>query len=260
MTDAGQGDGAQSPLRVEMVGSVCRLLLNRPESLNAVDGSLHRALAAVWDELDTEAVRAVVLTGAGRAFSAGGDLAHMTLLQDDPAARRQDMRQAARIVRGMTRFPAPIVAAVNGPAVGLGASLVALADLVLIAENAYVADPHVSVGLTAADGGISLWPWLVGLHRAKEYLLTGDRISAQTAVEIGLANRAVPAAQLAEQAMALAQRLAAQPRRAVETTKQGLNMHLADALDRILDAGLAAEEQCFDDHDHRRAVASLRDR
>lgn len=263
MSTALQPEAAALPeeapsLLVEARGAVRVVTLNRPAALNAIDVGLHVALGRVWDRLAADpGARAVVLTGAGRAFSAGGDLAHIQAMQADPDLRRAEMDLAATLVRRMLACPLPVVAAVNGPAVGLGATLTVLSDLVLIADDAYLADPHVPVGLTAADGGVSLWPAHLGLHRAKEYLLLGDRIPAAVAVELGLANRAVPGDELLDEALALAGRLAAQPAHAVRTTKESLNAHLAHAVGDLLDRALDAEFASFDDAEHRAAVARL---
>jgi len=172
-------------LDVTCDGPLRIVTLNRPEHLNATNHELHLALASVFPQLDADQdARAVVLTGAGRAFSAGGDFAYLEALAAGEALREQTLADARRIVTGMVRCRLPIVAAVNGPAVGLGCSLVALSDIVFIAESAHLADPHVMVGLVAADGGPVVWPLLTSLHLAKEYALTGERISARRAAEI----------------------------------------------------------------------------
>ncbi|GAA0615313.1 enoyl-CoA hydratase/isomerase family protein [Sporichthya brevicatena] len=243
-------------LLVEDRGNGIRLVvLNRPDAFNASNERLHDALIEVWSPLgaDPEA-RAVVLTGAGHAFSAGGDMHHLAACRTDVHMRRKEIENARRLVLAMVDFPLPIVAAVNGPAVGLGCSLAALSDIVLIAEGTYMADPHVSAGLTAADGGAPAWPLLMSLLRAKEYLLTGDRIPAAEAVAIGLANRTVPGADLLPEALALAGRLAAQPAHAVRTTKKALNMHLSRAMTGVLEYALAEEFASFDTDDHERIV------
>ncbi len=177
---------------VQADGALRIITLNRPDSLNAVNDALHAGLAQLWTRLseDREA-RAAVLTGAGRAFSAGGDFAYLEELRQDPDLRAKTIAHGREIVLGMARCRIPVVAAVNGPAVGLGCSLVALSDIVYITENAYLADPHVQVGLVAADGGPLTWPLQMSLLQAKEYALTGARISAQRAAEIGLANHVV---------------------------------------------------------------------
>jgi enoyl-CoA hydratase len=197
--------------------------------------------------------------GAGRAFCAGGDLEHIQRMQTDLELRQHDIKMAEALVREIHGFPLPLIAAVNGPAVGLGATLAALCDIVLIADTAYLADPHVSVGLTAADGGAAFWPFHMSMHKAKEYLFTGDRIPAATAVELGLANRVVPGEDLLKEALALAERLAKQPRHALVSTKQTLHLHLRQALDEILVPGLGQELISFDDEEHQRRVALLLD-
>jgi enoyl-CoA hydratase len=247
-------------LLVEARGPVRLLTLNRPEALNATNLALHDAITSVWDVLAADAeARAVVLTGAGRAFCAGGDLHHIRDMQADPELRRHDMEQAAVLVRAMLGCELPIVGAVNGAAVGLGATLAALCDVVLIAERGYLCDPHVSIGLTAGDGGAALWPLYVGLHRAKEFLLTGEKIPAALAVDLGLANRVVADDAVLADAVSLAERLAAQPRQAVASTKRTMHLHLADAIGDILDAALAEEFKTFDDDEHRAAVDRLLD-
>ena len=146
----------------------------------------------------------MVLTGRGRAFSAGGDFHVMTRVQRDEAFREQNIDEARRIITGMVRCPVPVIAAVNGPAVGLGCSLALLSDMVLMAEGAYLADPHVQVGLVAGDGGAMVLPLIVGLARAKELLFLGERVSGEEAVRLGLANRVVPRDKLLDEAMDLA--------------------------------------------------------
>src|ERR1700683_1798994 len=137
---------ADGPLRI--------ITLNRPDSLNSVNDDLHSGLARIWQRLsDDRTARAAVITGAGRAFSAGGDFAYLQELADDAALRAKTLADGREIVLGMARCRVPVVAAVNGPAVGLGCSLVALSDIVYIAEDAYLADPHVRVGLGAGGGG-----------------------------------------------------------------------------------------------------------
>ena len=233
-------------LQVEADGPVRVIRLNRPDHLNAADQVLHRALADLFPQLDADPdARVAVITGNGRAFSAGGDYAHLDELADDAALRRQTLVEGRQIVTGMVACRVPIVAAVNGPAVGLGCSHAALSDIVFMAESAHLADPHVLVGLVAADGGPVTWPLLTSLQLAKEYALTGDRIPARRAAEIGLANHVCPDGELMEQAMACARRIAALPQRAVEDTKRILNMHLERAVLATLDFALTAEDRSF---------------
>jgi enoyl-CoA hydratase len=242
-------------LLIEAKGPVRIVTLNRPEALNATNEPLHDALVAVWRFLaaDTGA-RAVVLTGAGRAFSAGGDMRHFIELWEDRKQRRKEIDDARHLVTEMTDFPLPVVAAVNGPAVGLGCNLAVCSDIVMIAETAYMADPHVGVGLTAADGGAPTWPLLMGMLRAKEYLLTSARIPAHQAVTLGLANRVVPDAELLTEALALADTLAAQPPQAVQSTKRALNMHVKRAIAGVLEYALSEEFISFDTPEHQALV------
>lgn len=242
-------------LLIEARGAVRIVTLNRPEALNAANEQLHDAVVGVWRHIaaDPEA-RAVVLTGAGRAFSAGGDFNHLRAVRLDRDKRRSEIDGARALVTEMVDFPLPIVAAVNGPAVGLGCNLAVLSDVVLIAESTYMADPHVGVGLTAADGGAPTWPLLMGLLRAKEYLFTSERIPAQQAVALGLANRVVPDAELLEQAVTLATKFAAQPPQAIQSTKRVLNLHVKRAITGILEYALAEEFQSFDTPEHQAIV------
>lgn len=242
-------------LLIENRGAVRIVTLNRPDALNSANEALHNALLNVWRHLaDDPDARAVVLTGAGRAFSAGGDMEHFLELHADRDARRVEIDHAARLVREMVDFPLPVVAAVNGPAVGLGCNLAVLSDVVLIADSAYLADPHVSVGLTAADGGAPTWPLLMSLLKAKEYLFSGDRIPAEVAVGLGLANRVVAADALLDEAITLAERFAAQPPQAIRSTKRALNLHLSQAISGILEYALAEEFQSFDTPEHQAIV------
>jgi enoyl-CoA hydratase len=138
-----------------------------------------------------------------------------------------------------------VIAAVNGPAVGLGGSLAVSSDIVLMSDAAYLADTHVTIGLVAGDGGVVSWPFMTSLLKVKEYLFTGERIPAETAVQIGLANRVVPADQLMAEALLLAHKLEAQPPQALQETKRALNLHLQAAALRVLPYALAAESESF---------------
>jgi enoyl-CoA hydratase len=234
-------------IKVESDGGVRIVTLNRPEHLNAFSEEMHTEFNRLWSFIDRDdEARSVVLTGAGRAFSAGGNLADFEMYRVDFAARRRTMRTARRLVEEMLNVHVPVVAAVNGPAVGLGCTLSTLCDIVFISEDTYLADSHVAVALVAGDGGAVTWPSLTGLLKAKRYLLTGDRIPAAEAVAIGLANEAVPADTVLAEAIAFAQRLAALPPQAVQDTKAVLNQHLRQAAVTALGYGLAAESQSHD--------------
>jgi enoyl-CoA hydratase len=245
-------------LVVTAVGPVRLVELNRPEQLNAMSEELHTGLMSVWDEAAAEPeARVIVLTGRGRAFSAGGNLDTMTRVQRDSAFRERQVDEARGIITGLLRCPLPVIAAVNGPAVGLGCSLALLSDLVLIADDAYIADPHVQVGLVAGDGGAFVLPLLVGLTRAKELLFLGDRVSAEDAVRLGIANRAVPGDKLMDEAMDLARRLAALPVQALRETKRAVNRHLEQALDTVMEPALLAERDTMHSAEHIAAVERI---
>ncbi|KUI28862.1 enoyl-CoA hydratase [Mycobacterium sp. IS-1496] len=248
-------------LTVTADGAVRTVLINRPADLNCVNENLHWALANVWRQLaaDKEA-RVVILSGAGRAFCAGGDLTWITSFLDDPAARDESIREGAQIIEEMLRFPLPVIAAVNGPAVGLGCSVALLSDIMLIADTAHLSDPHVAVGLVAGDGGAAFWPLLTPIMRSREYLFTGDRIPAATAVELGFASRQVPAADLMTEARTLAGRLAAQPVEALQGTKRVVNMYLSQVMSGALQAGFAAEVATMRTEDHRNRLLAFRER
>jgi enoyl-CoA hydratase/carnithine racemase len=237
----------ESPvLTIDSDGPVRIVTLNRPDSLNAFSDELHEAIASVWQELSNDwDARAVILTGAGRAFSAGGDIPGFMKSVKDVRHRRAGFRQAGRLVTEMLRFHLPVIAAVNGPAVGLGVTVAVMSDLVVMSESAYMSDPHVAMGLVAGDGGIITWPAMMSILKAKEYLLTGERISAQEALRLGLANRVVPPGELMPQALALAHKLASLPAQAVQDTKRAINLHLQDAAARISPFALASEELSF---------------
>jgi enoyl-CoA hydratase len=239
---------ADGPLRI--------VTLNRPASLNAVNHALHKGLAQLWGRLSADReVRAAVITGSGRAFSAGGDFAYLEELRGNPELRAESIADGRDLVLGMARCRVPVVAAVNGPAVGLGCSLVALSDIVYLAENAYLADPHVQVGLVAGDGGPLTWPLHTSLLFAKEYALTGARIPAERAMAMGLANHVV--ADPMTEALACAKKIAELPRQAVESTKRLLNLHLERAVLATLDYATTAEERSFTTDDFEAIITRL---
>src|SRR5207244_12224354 len=153
----------------------------------------------------------------------------------------------------------PMIAAVNGPATGLGATLALFSDVIFAADNARIGDPHVRIGVVAGDGGAVIWPWLVGAARAKEFLLTGDLLTAAEAERIGLINRVVPADQLMATAMTFAQRLATGPTQAIRGTKVSVNKILRETVNLVLDTSLALEKYCLSTADHKDALQAFLD-
>ena len=246
---------------IEEDGPVRILTMNRPEALNAFDGELHHALPdALHAVSDDPKVRALVLTGAGRAFSAGGNIDDFTAFANDLELRRATLRLGRRLFEELINVHLPVVAAVNGPAVGLGCTIATACDAVIMSDQTFLADPHVTVALVAGDGGAVTWPLNIGLLRAKPYLLTGDRMPADVAVSLGLATRAVPPEQVLPEATAMAHRIAALPPQAVQDTKSVLNQHLRQAAVTVLGYGLAAESQSHDTPEYKAVPEKMRAR
>ncbi|HXJ37269.1 MAG TPA: enoyl-CoA hydratase/isomerase family protein [Candidatus Eisenbacteria bacterium] len=243
-------------VRVEADGPVRIVRLSRPEQLNAVNDELHSGLTRVFPLLSADPdARVAVITGEGRAFSAGGDFRLLDRMIGDRELRRRTIAEGRELVLNMIRCRVPVIAAVNGPAVGLGCSVIALSDVVYMAESAYLSDPHVPVGLVAADGGPLTWPLHTSLLLAKEYAFTGDRIGAARAKEIGLANHVCPDGEVLAAALTAARRIASLPQQAVEATKRVLNLHVERAVLATIDFALAAETESFDTDDLRGNVA-----
>jgi enoyl-CoA hydratase len=246
-------------IRLEREGPVITATLARPP-LNAIDAELHHELCELFAMLRRETeTRAVLLTGDGRMFSAGGDFAWFPELQE-PGRLAQLRREAKQLIWDLVDLELPLVVAINGPAVGLGATIALLGDVVYIADTAHIADPHVRVGIVAGDGGAAIWPLLVGPARAKEYLLTGDQVSAIEAERIGLVNHVVPADALHTAAMTMAQRLASGAPLALQFTKSAINQQVKAALQLSFDYSLAHEIVTFQSDDHMEALAAIRER
>lgn len=237
-------------------GGVLTITLNRPEKLNAANMQLHHEVehvfVAVEDEHD---VRSIVLTGAGRGFCAGGDFSQES--QPDDMDRSVDAGRDSlwgyipsrghvyRLARNMMEVSKPVVAAVNGPAAGVGATMALLCDVVFMAESARIGDRHTRMGLTAGDAGTVLWPLLVGLNRAKEILMSGEMVDAQEAFRIGLANHVVPDDQVLTAAQEYAKQLADLPEMGVRTTKIACNKILQLMWTMGGELAIEYENRCF---------------
>lgn len=232
---------------------VLTVYFSREAKLNAVDARMHTEMSWLWkDVARDEATRAVVLTGAGSAFSAGGDLDWFKNMTPDDLDRL--FVEARRIIVDMLEVPQPIVAAVNGAATGLGATLALMSDIIYASENAMIADTHVLAGIGAGDGGVVIWPWLCGMARAKEYLMTGQKLNAREAHNIGLVNHVVEHDKLLDTATKMARRLADGPQLAIRGTKFSLNKILREAVNLTLDTSLVLEKECFHSADHRECI------
>jgi enoyl-CoA hydratase/carnithine racemase len=260
MSESTDLEGEAPVLLVRRDGPVVVVTLNRPDFLNAFDDELHHAFSRFWVDLDHTDVRAVVLTGSGRAFCAGGSIDEFDRFRTDLDARSRIMHSARRLVDEMLNVRVPVIAAVNGDAVGLGCTLTTLCDIVFVADSARLADPHVSVALVAGDGGAVTWPHLTSMLKAKQYLLTGDRISATEAVTMGLANFVAPKDDVIDQALTFAHRLAALPPQAVQDTKSVLNQHLRQSAVLALGFGLAAETHSHDTPEYAKVPEAFRAR
>ncbi len=248
---------------IEVVRSdrVLTLVLNRPDRLNAFNAKMHTELTgAIALAAQDSASDVIVLTGRGRAFSAGGDLTWQEDAARDPRLLELTVREARQIIYGILDCEKPIVAKINGPAVGFGATLALFCDISLIARSAYISDPHVNVGMVAGDGGALIWPQLIGFARAKEHLFTGARIEAETAARIGLVNHAVDDAALDAEVDTFVARLLAMPQLALRYTKITTNVALRQIVSAALDVGLGYESTTNLSADHREALAAMREK
>lgn len=235
--------------------AVCTM--NRPDALNAINHEGHAELEALFAQLQRDdAVKAIVLTGAGRAFSAGGDVKGFGDFTDSRPGGIFDSG-ARQLAGNLVAIEKPVIAAVNGVAVGLGATIALLCDIVFMADTARIGDPHVKVGLVPGDGGAVIWPLLVGPARAKEYLMTGDLLDAKEAERIGLVNHVVPADKVLEEAVAFATRVARGPALAIRYAKISVQRTVQQAMLNQLDLGLALEAISGRTHDHDEAVRAF---
>ncbi len=240
-------------------GRVLTIMMNRPEVMNAVSHELHVELGRVFieaaDDPDTDII---VLTGAGAAFSAGGDL---TWMADMAAGRRgpfvEEVRVMRRIIHGVLDCPKPIIAKVNGDAIGFGASIALLCDIVIAADTAHFADPHVKLGLVAGDGGALIWPQLIGYAKARHYLLTGDAIGATEAERLGLITFAVPADDLDAFVATYAKKLARGAQTAIRYTKAATNLPLRQLFSVVGETAIAYEGLTTYTADFREGVTAF---
>src|SRR3984957_5444527 len=239
-------------------GRLLTLTFNRPDNMNAIDGGVSGDLSTLIALIrDDDSVGAVLLRGEGRAFCAGGDIKMMSAATPTPMERVDSILGSKELLYSMRASEQPIIAAVQGFALGLGATIALFCDIVLAAEDAYFADTHVNVGLVAGDGGAVLWPLLLPFGQAKYHLLTGDRITGADAARMGMIHKAVPADQLLAEATAIARRLADGPTLALKWTKKALNQILRERLDLILEFGLALEGVTFLSDDFKEASTAF---
>jgi len=248
-------------LRIERHdGGVVVITLDDPDRLNATDGPTHAELSRVFSAVDRDpTIGAVVVTGAGRAFSAGGDLRWIANQVGDYQQTVRVMREAGDIVRTMVECETPIVSAINGVAVGAGLAVALLADVSVIGNDVRLTDGHVRLGVAAGDHAVAIWPLLCGMAKAKYYLMTADFLDGREAERIGLVSRAVPDDEVLPTAMSIAARLAAGPRDATRFTKRALNGWLRQAIP-LFEASLAYEMLNFLGPDAAEGLAALQEK
>lgn len=234
--------------------------INRPDVLNATNSRLHWELSRVWRDIaDDSQTRVVVVTGAGRAFSAGGDLGMIEASVKNSDVIAQSMNEAADVVYNMINLDKPVISAINGVAVGAGLAVALLADVSIISETARLTDGHLRLGVGAGDHAVIIWPLLCGLAKAKYYLLTSEFIDGKEAERIGLVSMCVSAEELLPRAMAVATTLATGSQLATRWTKRALNNWLRQA-GPIFDYSLALEMMGFFTDDVTEGVNAIREK
>ncbi len=239
---------------------VLEVTMNRPDKLNAADAVMHRELAQVWRDVDADPnTAAVMLRGAGRGFSAGGDLDLVEAMSEDFETRARVWREAKDLVYNLVNFSKPVVSAIHGPAVGAGLVAGLLADVSIASKNARIIDGHTRLGVAAGDHAAIIWPLLCGMAKAKYHLLLCEPLSGEEAERIGLVSLCVPEEELYDKALEVAQRLAAGSPTALRWTKYALNNWLRLA-GPTFDASLALEFLGFTGPDVREGLASHREK
>jgi enoyl-CoA hydratase/carnithine racemase len=248
-------------IRVENRDGIATVTLNRPELLNAVNPEVHAELEYIWvDIARDESIKVVILTGAGKAFSAGGDIKRMAERAGTQAGFEYAIRvpeKTRRIYNTLLEVEQPIVAAINGDAIGLGANIALFCDISIISDTARIGDTHVKVGLVAGDGGAIIWPLLIGPQRAKEFLMRGMLVKGAEAARMGLVNHSVPADQVLAKAREVAEELAALPKWAVRWTKLSINKNLKQQLNLTLDTSISYEALSMQTADYGEAARAF---
>ena len=249
--------GAYQRLRFdEPAPHVLRITISRPERLNALDEQGHRELTYVWRQIDADpAISAVVLTGEGRAFSAGGDFEMIGRIVDDPKARLATWKEARDLVYNVINCSKPIVSAINGVAVGAGLVAALLADIPIAGRRARIIDGHTRLGVAAGDHAVILWPLLCGMAKAKYHLLLCEPMDGAEAERLGLVALCVEDEQLQDKALEVAGRLASGAPSAIRFTKYALNNWLR-LMGPVFDASTALEILGFAGNEAREGLAS----
>jgi len=248
-------------LIVEVADGIGTVTMNQPESRNAVTGKLHDQLQDIWlDIARDERIRVVILTGAGKVFSAGGDIKKFAERAGTVEGRRHNLRtpgNTRRLWQNLLDLEQPVIAAINGDAMGFGANLALMCDTTVMSESARIADSHVKMGIVAGDGGAVIWPLLIGPNLAKDFLLRGRIATAAEAKEIRLVNHVVPADQVLAEARKIAQEMAALPIWAIRWTKLSVNKQIRDQFNLVLDASIAFEMLTMETSDFGEAARAF---
>src|SRR5262247_2135036 len=239
---------------------VLLITINRPEVLNATNARLHWELTQVWSTVDADPrARVALITGAGKAFSAGGDLELVEEMAGNMAAASRTMREASDLVYNIVNMDKPVVSAINGMAVGAGLVVALLADVNVISETARLTDGHTRLGVVAGDHAALIWPLLCGMAKARYYLLTSDFLDGKEAERIGLVSLCVPPDQVLAKAWEVSDKLAAGSKTSIRWTKRALNNWLRQA-GPIFDQSLALEMLSFMGPDVREGARAIREK
>ena len=248
-------------LKITQENRILTITLDRPEAKNAVNPAVHEELSRIFSDIDRDTdTDVVILTGANDAFCAGGDLEWLMDINGDPVATANSILNDRKIQNSLLDLEKPIIAKVTGPAVGVGCTLALFCDFIYATPDAKFADPHVSVGLVAGDGGAVIWPQLIGYARAKRYLLTGDFIDGATAADYGLITEAVPKEALDATVDAMAKRMAEGAPYAIRWTKSSINAGLKLLANAIIDRSGAYENLTMLTEDHKTALLAFKNR
>ncbi len=249
-------------LKIERRGRILVVTMHNPP-LNPMTPQMHNELSRIFFDINNDPdTSVVVLTGAEKGFSAGGNLKGIVkrLEENNLGEVMVSVHEGSQILKGLLGLKKPIIARVNGAAIGLGSSLAAFCDISIAVETAKIADTHVKIGLAAGDGGSAMWPLLMGFGKARRYLFTGDMMTGKEAAEMGLISESCPAEELDERVYGLAEKLAALPPIALSNTKRAVNLLLMRLLDGVIDSQFALESECFFTADHKEAIFALNEK
>ena len=248
-------------LKVTKINRILTISINRPEDMNAVNEQLHGEFSTIFIDAEyDDDIDIVILTGSGKAFCAGGDLKWLLGIHGDPVATSYHISHDRKIQNAMLDMEKPIIAKVNSPAIGLGCSLALFCDFIYATPRSKFADPHVSVGLVAGDGGCVMWPQLIGYARAKKFLLTGEIMLANDALEMGLITEVVNEDKIDEEVQELAEKLRDGAKYAIRWTKTSINAGLKVIANSIIDRAAAFENVTQLMEDHKIALQAFSDK